>query len=74
MTMAAESTDPLFAELNPPLTAEQAVVEADRYLECGGPEPEGRLGRGRGRPGFPQRAHRFARSAGGTNLGCRRTS
>jgi dihydropyrimidine dehydrogenase (NAD+) subunit PreT len=33
----APPVDPLFAELSPPLTREQALVEADRCLECGGP-------------------------------------
>jgi dihydropyrimidine dehydrogenase (NAD+) subunit PreT len=35
--MATASADPLFAELNPPLNREDAVIEADRCLECGGP-------------------------------------
>jgi dihydropyrimidine dehydrogenase (NAD+) subunit PreT len=30
----------VFEELIPPLTEEQALVEADRCLECGGPYAE----------------------------------
>ena len=33
---SAPALDP-FAELRPPLSAGEAVVEADRCLECGGP-------------------------------------
>src|SRR5881392_2125154 len=33
----AEPQSPLFEELKPPLFAAEAVVEADRCLECGGP-------------------------------------
>ena len=34
--MSASVTDALTRELRPPLTAEQALLEADRCLECGG--------------------------------------
>ena len=37
---AAAAPSGVFEELRPPLTAEQAVVEADRCLQCGGPEAE----------------------------------
>ncbi len=33
----SDVADPQFLELRPPLTAEEAVLEADRCLECGGP-------------------------------------
>jgi glutamate synthase (NADPH/NADH) small chain len=33
----ATPADPLFVELNAPMTPAEAVVEADRCLECGGP-------------------------------------
>jgi dihydropyrimidine dehydrogenase (NAD+) subunit PreT len=37
MATAAVSAHPLFTELSSPLSAEEAVLEADRCLECGGP-------------------------------------
>jgi glutamate synthase (NADPH/NADH) small chain len=38
--MVTVATDPTFAELTAPLAREEAVVEADRCLECGGPYAE----------------------------------
>jgi len=37
MATVADETHPLFVELSPPFNADEAVVEADRCLECGGP-------------------------------------
>ncbi|HEX6662640.1 MAG TPA: NAD(P)-dependent oxidoreductase [Gaiellaceae bacterium] len=37
MATAADHRTAMFEELVPPLTAEEAIVEADRCLECGGP-------------------------------------
>jgi glutamate synthase (NADPH/NADH) small chain len=40
MATVAEHAATVFDELAPPLTPEEAVVEADRCLECGGPYAE----------------------------------
>jgi dihydropyrimidine dehydrogenase (NAD+) subunit PreT len=37
MASVAEHPQPVFDELAPPLSRGQAIVEADRCLECGGP-------------------------------------
>ena len=37
MATVAEHSSPVFEELTPPLAAAEALVEADRCLECGGP-------------------------------------
>jgi dihydropyrimidine dehydrogenase (NAD+) subunit PreT len=35
--MSVSATEPVFGELHPPLGREDALLEADRCLECGGP-------------------------------------
>jgi glutamate synthase (NADPH/NADH) small chain len=40
MATVASPAQPLFEELAPPLTGAEAIVEADRCLECGGPYAE----------------------------------
>jgi glutamate synthase (NADPH/NADH) small chain len=40
MSALADHPEPVFAELAPPLSRAEAIVEADRCLECGGPHAE----------------------------------
>jgi dihydropyrimidine dehydrogenase (NAD+) subunit PreT len=40
MATVASTPQPVFEELAPPLTRAEAIVEADRCLECGGPYAE----------------------------------